>query len=124
MLDGIGDRRAFETAVHHAVGAFLVIADAVLVPIGVFHQLLEGFRVPFAEQVAGLLPAEDAAQRHAPRRAFVGLVAREEIEEQLGLGEFPILAAVAARKDIAEQFAGALAVEEVLLVRRALVGIA
>ena len=124
MLDGIGDGRAFEAAMHHAVGAFLVIADAVFVPLGAFHQLLEGLHIAFAEQVTGLLPAEHAAQRHRPGRAFIGLVAGQEVHEQVGLGELPFLAAIAAAENVAEQLAGALAIEEVLLIGRALIGIA
>src|SRR6201996_1956264 len=123
MPDGVDHGGAFETAMDHAVLALLVFADAVLVPLGVFHQLLEGLHITFAKQVAGLLPAEHAAQRHRPRRAFVGLIARKEIEEQRGLRELPVLAAIAARKDIAEQALGALAVEEAFLIRSALVGI-
>ena len=88
---------ASKPRMHHAVGALLVIADAVGVPVGVFHQLLEGLGVAFAEQVAGPLPAEDGARRVAPRRAVIGLVAGEEVEEQAGLAERPVLAAVAAR---------------------------
>ena len=41
-----------------------------------------------------------------------------------GLGERPLLAALAAREDVAEQLLGLLAVEEMLLVGRALIGIA
>src|SRR5690349_22214089 len=108
----------------HALGALLVVADAVSVPVSGLHQLLEGLGVAFAEQVAGLLPAEHGAGRIAPWRAVIGLVAGEEVEEQAGLAERPLLAAVAALEDVAEQLLGGLAVEEVLLVRRALVGVA
>ena len=83
----VGRGRALEAAMDHAVRALLVLADAVLVPVGAFHQLLEGLHIAFAEQVAGLLPAEDGAQRHRPGRAFIGLVAGEEVEEQRRLGE-------------------------------------
>src|SRR3954468_16844146 len=107
----------------HAVGALLVVAGAVGVPIGVVHQLLEGLGVTFAEQVAGLLPAEHRARRVAPRRAVVLLVAGQEVEEHARLAERPALAAVAAAEDVAEQFLGLAAVEEVLLVRRALIRI-
>ena len=72
---------------HHAVGALFVVAGAVGIPIGLIHQFVEGLRVAFAEQIAGLLPAEDGARRITPRRAVVGLVAGEEIEEQAGLAE-------------------------------------
>ena len=86
-------------AVHHAVGALLVVAGAVGVPVGFFHQLLEGLGVAFAEQVAGPLPAEHGARRVAPRRAVIGLVAGEEIEEQARLAERPGLAAAAAAEE-------------------------
>src|ERR1043166_2545536 len=109
---------------HHAIGAFFVFADAVFFPLGVFHQFLEGLGIAFAEQVAGLLPAKDAAQRHRPGRAFIGLVAGKEVHEEWRVGEFPGLATFAARKNIAEHFLGAFAVEEMLLVGCALIGIA
>src|SRR6185369_2443325 len=107
----------------HAVGAFFVLAGAVAVPVGGRHQFLEGLGVAFAEQIAGLLPAENVARRHAPWRAFVGLVAGEEIQEQAGMHEVPLLA-LAAGKYVAEQLLGLRAVEEVLLVGRTFIGIA
>src|SRR5215472_16880939 len=107
----------------HAVGALLVLAGAIGIPVGGFHQYLERLGVAFAEQVAGLLLAADVARGHAPRRALVFLVAGEEIEEQAGMHEIPLLA-LAECKDVAEQVLGLGAVEEVVLVRRALIGIA
>src|SRR5947209_8194884 len=107
----------------HAIGALLILAGAVGIPIGGVHQLLEGLGVALAQQVAGFLPAEDVARRHSPRRAFVILVAGQEVEEQAGVHEIPLLA-LAQRKHVAEQFLGLGAIEEVLLVRRALIGIA
>src|SRR6476469_10238104 len=118
------DRRGLVAGMHHAVGAFLVIAGAVGIPVGLFHQLLEGLGVAFAQQVTGPLPAEDGAGRIAPRRAVVTLVAGQEVEEQAGLAERPLFAAPAAAEDVAEQVLGAVAVEEVLLVGRALVDVA
>ena len=55
---------------------------------------------------------------------MIGLVAGEEVEEQARLVERPFLAAVAAPEDVAEQLLGRRAVEEMLLVGRALIGIA
>src|SRR5215469_17559949 len=72
-LHGIDDGARLVTAMHHAVGAFLVIARAVGIPIRLFHQLLEAVGVPLAEQVARPLPAEIVAARVAPRRAVIGL---------------------------------------------------
>src|SRR5947209_16272235 len=107
----------------HAVCAFFIAAGAVAVPIRGFHQFLEGLHVAFTEQVAGLLPAKDIARRHSPGRAVIGLVAGEEIEEEAGVDEGPALA-LAASEDIAKQFFGSAAVQEVLLVGRAFIGIA
>ena len=94
-------------AMHHAVGALLVIAGAVRVPVRLVHQLAKRLRVAFAEQIAGALPAEDVARRIAPRRALVFLVAGEKIEEQARLAERPRRAAAAALEDVAEQLLGA-----------------
>src|SRR3954464_4201141 len=107
----------------HAVGALFILAGAVGIPVGGLHQLLEGFRVAFAEQIAGFLPAKNVARRHAPRGAFVILVAGEEVEEQAGMHEIPLLA-LSQRKHVAEQLFGLGAVEKVLLVRRTFIGIA
>src|SRR6185437_1322883 len=101
----------------------LVAAGAVGVAVSGVHQLLEGFGVAFAEQVAGFLPTENVARRHAPRRAVEFLIAGEEIEEHAGMRQIPALA-LAERKDLAEQLLGLAAVEEVRLVRRPLIGIA
>src|SRR5260370_9963995 len=107
----------------NAVGFLLVLAGAVALPVRRLHQLLEGLGIAFAEQIAGLLPAKNIASRHTPWRAFVFLIARQEIQEQAGMQEIPLLA-LTERKHVAEQLLGLGAVEEVLLVRRALVGIA
>src|SRR5581483_5188196 len=77
----------------------------------------------FAEQVARLLPAKDITRRHAPGRALVILVAGEEVEEQPGVQEVPALA-LAERKHVAEQLLGLLAIQEVLLIGRALISVA
>src|SRR5213075_1092160 len=88
-----------------------------------FHQLAEGLRIALAEQIAGLLPAEDVARRHAPGGAVRFLIASEEIEEHAGVHELPPLA-LAEGEHLAEQLLGILAGEEVLLVGSALIGIA
>src|SRR5687768_14136747 len=116
MLDAVDDGGGFEAAMHHAVGAFLVIADAVGVPVGLFHQRFEGFGIPFAEEIAGPWPAEYGAGRIAPRRTMIGLIAGKEIEEHGGLAEGPALATLAARENPPEEILGLLAIEEVLLV--------
>ncbi len=102
----------------HAVGAFLIFADAIRIPIGCFHQLGIGLGVTFAQQIARALPAEDSPRRVAPRCAFVRAVTREKVEEQARLEERPFLAAIAALEDIAEQLLRLRAVEEVLLIGR------
>src|SRR5579864_1167504 len=105
---------------HHAIGAFLVIAGAVAVPIGRFHQLLEGLRIAFAKEVARALPAEICPRRVAPGRAVIILVAGEKIEEQPRLRERPFRAVLRA-EDAAEQLLGLAAVEEMRLIGRALI---
>src|SRR5437773_9728496 len=97
-------------AMGHAVGAFFIAAGAVGIPVGRLHRLLETRRIAFAEQVAGLLPSENVAGRHAPRGAVIGLIAGEKIEEQARMDEGPALA-FAAPKDVAEQFLRLAAVE-------------
>src|SRR5690349_21723522 len=110
MLEGVLNCGRLEPRMDHAVGALFVVADAIGIPVGGFHQLLEGLGVAFADQIAGLLPAEHGAGWIAPRRAVVGLVAGQEVEEQAGLAERPLLAAVAALEDIAKQLLGGLPV--------------
>src|SRR5258706_4664364 len=124
MFHGIGDCGAFEAAMDHAVGALLIFADAVLVPFRVFHQLLESRHIAFAKQVAGLLPTEHRPRRHAPRRAFISLIAGKKIQEQFGLRECPFLAAITARKHVAEKLLGALSIAKMLLVCTALAVVA
>src|SRR5438552_16658423 len=104
MAEAVGDRGRFEAAVHHAIRALFIVADAVGILVGFLHQLLERADKTLAEQITGPLPAEDVARRISPRRAVIGLIAREEIEEHGGLAERPCLAAAAARKNPAKPF--------------------
>jgi hypothetical protein len=57
---------------HHALGAFLVIAGAVGVPAGLRHQRLEALGIAFAAQIGGALPAGYS------RNARAVLIARME----------------------------------------------
>src|SRR6516164_9272247 len=114
--------RGLRNAAFAAVGSFFVLAGAVAVPVRRLHQFLEALGVAFAEQITGLLPAEDVARRHTPWRAFIALVAGEEVEEQPRMHEVPLLA-LAEREHVAEQLLGLGAVEEVFLVGSALIGI-
>src|SRR5690242_9756560 len=75
VAHGIAHCRRFIAAVHHAIGAFLVIARAVGVPVGLVHELAERARVALAEQIARTLPAEHVARGIAPWRAAIALVA-------------------------------------------------
>ncbi len=53
-------RRRFISAVDHAIGALgIARLGAVLVPLGLAHQLFEGVGVAVLQQVARLLPAEE-----------------------------------------------------------------
>src|SRR6516225_948226 len=109
---------------HHTVGAFLIVANAISVPVCRLHELLEGLRVPLAEQVTRSLPSKYRSCRVTPRGAGVGLVACQKIEEQARLEERPGLAAPTEAEDAPKQLLGRASIEEVLLVRRALVGVA
>jgi len=95
LLTDKGDGAHNVTAAQSFWGAMrtIVVADAVIVPLRVRHQLGEALLIAFAEQVAGLLPAEHGAGRVAPGRALVGLVAGKEVEEHGRLAERPFLAA-------------------------------
>src|SRR6201987_2829295 len=114
-------RRRLVAAMGHAVGTLFILAGAVGVPIGGLHQLLEGLRIALAEQIAGLLPAKAVARRHAPGRALKILVPSQEVEEQAGMHEIPLLA-LAEREHVAEQLLGLGAVQKVVLVGGALIG--
>src|SRR3546814_11138315 len=81
----IGYRGRLVAAMHHAVGALLVVAGAIAVPVRLFHEFLEAGSVSLAQQIAGSLPAEDIARGIAPGRASVLLVAGEEVEQHRGL---------------------------------------
>ena len=123
LAHGVDNGACFEARVHHAVGTLFVIAGAVVVPRGVVHQLFICLGVALAEQIARALPAKDGARRIAPRRALIGLIAREKIEEQCRLENRPSFAAAAALEDIAEQLFGFGAIQKVLLIGRALISI-
>src|SRR3954470_14633022 len=110
----------------HAVGALLIDTGAVGAPIGLGHQLLERGRIALVQKIARALPAEDVSGRRPPWGAAVRLIPGEEIEEHCRLAEAPLGAAfalLAAPEHVAKQVLRGLAVEEVLLVRRALVGV-
>src|SRR5262249_19129164 len=108
-------RRRLVAAMSHAVRALLVLAGPVGIPVCGLHQFVERPGVAFAQQVAGLLPAENVAGRHAPRRAVIGLVAGEEIEEQVRVDEIPLFA-LAHAEDLAEKLLGLAPAKEMLLV--------
>src|SRR3546814_47237 len=103
----IGYRGRLVAAMHHAVGALLVVAGAVAVPVRLFHEFLEAGSVSLAQQIAGSLPAEDIARGIAPGRASVLLVAGEEVEKHRGLAETPLLA-LAKAEHLTEQCLGFL----------------
>src|ERR1700730_7737140 len=76
-------------AMRHTVCAFLVFAGSVRVPIRRFHQLAEALRVTFAQQVTGLLPAENVTRRHAPRLTVIGLVTSQKVQIETRMHESP-----------------------------------
>src|SRR5262249_8442536 len=82
-----------------------------------------GLGVAFTQQIAGPLPPEDRARRVAPRRALVGLVAGQKIEEQLRLKQRPCAASWRTAEDLPKQLLRPRPIEKMLLVRGTLVGI-
>src|SRR5260370_33632913 len=107
----------------HAVGAFFIAACAVGIPVRRLHQFRECLGVAFAEQITRLLPAEDIARRHAPRRAMEFLIAGEKVEEHARMRQIPVLT-LAEREYRAEQLLGLAPIEEVVLIGRALITVA
>src|SRR5262249_10568537 len=103
MRDRVLHRGRLVAAVHHAVRTLLIIAGAIGIPVGLFHQLAEGAGIAFAQQITGALPAEHGAGRIAPRRAVVLLISGEEVEKERRLAERPLAAVAAAPENVAEQ---------------------
>src|SRR4029450_7632552 len=107
MHDRIRDGSRLVAAMRHAVGAFLVVPGAVVVPVGLGHELLERGGVALGEEIARPLPAKDIPGRITPRRAAILLIAGEEIEIQRGMAELPgALASLAPAEDRPEQLLG------------------
>src|SRR5579875_193884 len=67
---GSQDRGRLVAAVGHAVVAARVLAPAEVLPVGVLQEFLPGLGVAVVEQVARLLPALEAVQRHTPGGAL------------------------------------------------------
>src|SRR5258708_36541843 len=109
MLHGVLDCSGFVAAVHHAIGALLVIARSVGIPIRLFHEFTKTSGIAFAKQITGPLPAENVARRIAPRRAAIGLIAGQEIEEQARLTERPRASTAPAPEYVATKLLGSSA---------------
>src|SRR5215211_1851747 len=116
------DGRGLVAAVGHAVVAARVAAPTVLLPLRGLDQLLVRLRIAVGHQVARALPAEDRIAGDAPRRALEIHLALEEVEEERGVVEAPLLA-LAVREGGAEQLMRLLDAQEVVLVRGLLVGV-
>src|SRR5262249_49333087 len=93
-------------------------------------ERLEAGRIALVgQQVTGTLPAEHVERRIAPRRALVGLVAREEVQEQGRVVEGPagatgLVALAATLEDLAEQPLARAAAEEHVLPRSMVIAVA
>src|ERR1700694_4570966 len=118
MAHGVLHRGRLVTAVHHAIGALLVVAGTVRVPVGFLHQLAKAGRLAFTEQITGTLPTEDVPGWVAPRSATVFLVAGQEVEEKTRLAERPCARTSATAENVAKKLLGASAGEKVCLIRR------
>src|ERR1017187_8506597 len=83
--ESIIHRRCLIAGVQHAVGA-LGIAGFItgLLPGGGIQQFLKRVGVAILEEIAGLLPTENAVSRHTPRRAVQVAFPHEELQEQRG----------------------------------------
>src|SRR5436190_2742284 len=109
-------------AVGHAVVATRIATPAVLLPLRGLHELLVGLRVAVGHQVARSLPAEDRVARDPPRGALEVHLALEEVQEERSVIEAPLLA-LAVSERLAEELVRFLDPQEVVLVRRLLVGV-
>src|ERR1700676_1124843 len=118
MAHGGLHRGRLVTAVHHAIGALLVVAGTVRVPVGFLHQLAKAGRVAFTEQITGTLPTKDVPGGVAPRRAAVFLVAGQEVEKKTRLAERPRARTSATAENAAKKLLGASAGEKVRLIGR------
>src|SRR3984957_10412643 len=108
-------RRRLISATDHTVGTFWIARlGAVILPLRLFNQLLEGGSVAILQQIAGLLPAKDVISRVAPGRALVVPLAHQELEKQWRHVELPVLLPIG--EDRAEEPAGAGAAEEMFLI--------
>src|ERR1022692_2371609 len=121
--ESIIHRRCLIPGVQHAVGALCIAGFiAVLLPGGGIQQSLKRVGVAILEEIAGLLPTENAVSRHTPRRALQVAFPHEELQEQRRHVELP--AWVAVGEDFAEHRLISLASGEVPLVGRLVVGVA
>src|SRR6202789_4420221 len=126
VAERVVDRRALEAAMRHAVVAARVLAHAVFFPLGVLDQRSVGRRVSLVrEQITGPLPTEHVIGWIAPRRALIGLVAGEKIQEQRGMIERPGDAGRAAAQieNIPEQQLAGIARQEHVLFRRMMIAV-
>src|SRR6188474_3932697 len=96
----------------HAVVAAGITAAAVLLPVRRLDELVVGLRVAIRHQVAGALPAEDRVARDSPGGALEVHLALEEVEEERGVVEAPLLA-LAIGERLAEQLVCLLDAQEV-----------
>ena len=77
---------------HHALGAAGVFADAVFLPVGLFHHLLETRVMGVGNEIAGGLPALGVPSRIAPGGAVQFLFPLEEAQVHGGGEEAEALA--------------------------------
>src|SRR5271156_3218838 len=127
VTEGIVHGRTLEPAMRHAVVATGILADTVPLPLRILDERLVSRGIALVgEQVAGPLPAEQVVCGIAPRRALIGLIAGEEIQEQAGMIEGPGLArrAPAALEDLAKELFARMPPQEYVLPRRMVIAVA
>src|SRR5437899_5456923 len=111
---GIVNGLRFIAAMDHAVGALLVSASSVVVPVRVLDELPEGRGVAVLEQITRLLPAENVVGGIAPWRALVVHLAHEEVQKERRLVEPPVF--LGRVQDAREHLPRPLSLEKVLLI--------
>src|SRR3989442_1527173 len=102
----------FIATVHHTIGAARVATRAILVPVGLCHQLLKRRRIAVSHEIAGLLPAQHTVVRIAPGSALVLAPTLEKIQKEGRVIEVPF----PPGKHSAKQRLGAFPLEKMLLV--------
>src|ERR1700733_8501468 len=120
--EGIVHTTGLIARVHHAVRALWITAfGAIVRPLHRLHQFLEAVRISVLQQIARLLPTEDAKRRHSPRSAGQIFLAHQELHKDGRSIEAPCLLAI--REDRPKQLLRPRTPKKVLLVGSLVIGV-